>query len=260
MNASSQMLKPEPRILVLQHLAVEHPGIFREYLGTDNIAWDVVELDEGETIPELRDYTGLWVMGGPMDVWELGEYPWLETEIATIRHAVCNLKMPYLGLCLGHQLLAMALGGEVAKGESEVGIMPVELSRAGRANAYFDGLPTTLDCLQWHSAEVKQIGYDVTVLARSEACAVQAMTVGSHALSAQFHVEVTRDTVPEWSVIPAYAQALEAALGDGAVERFQNDVERSIGALNANAKIFYDNWMHVTGFKARAGSAEKVSQ
>lgn len=60
------MLKTKPRILVFQHIAAEHPGIFRDFLAEDGIAWDAVELDEGETIHELDGYDALWVMGGPV--------------------------------------------------------------------------------------------------------------------------------------------------------------------------------------------------
>ena len=76
------------RILVFQHIACEHPGIFRKFFADDGIEWDVVELDEGETIPALEPYDVLWVMGGPMDVWDVEELPWLIDEKRAIRHWV----------------------------------------------------------------------------------------------------------------------------------------------------------------------------
>ena len=106
------------RILVFQHLRIEHPGIFRDFFKEDNVESTIIELDEGEQIPDLKDYDALWVMGGPMDVWEEAEYPWLIDEKAAIRKAVNELKMPYVGICLGHQLLADALGAEVGPGRS----------------------------------------------------------------------------------------------------------------------------------------------
>ena len=92
-------------LLVLQHARAEHPGIFRQFLQEDGHSWDAVHLDEGEALPALEGYDGLWVMGGPMDVWQEEAYPWLIAEKAFIQKAVEEKGLPFLGLCLGHQLL-----------------------------------------------------------------------------------------------------------------------------------------------------------
>ena len=102
-------------ILVLQHVRVEHPGIFRTFLREDGHDWVPVFLDEGEKLPALDNFDALWVMGGPMDVWEEDNFPWLRDEKIFIRKAVEERGMPYLGLCLGHQLLSLALGGKTEK-------------------------------------------------------------------------------------------------------------------------------------------------
>ena len=85
------------RILVFQHVDVEHPAIFRDFLAEDGIAWDAVELDAGESIPPLDGYDQLWVMGGPMDAWEEDRHPWLIAEKQAIREAAPhyeeNMKM-----------------------------------------------------------------------------------------------------------------------------------------------------------------------
>ena len=239
-----------PRIVVFQHIACEHPGVFRDFLAEDGIEWVPVELDEGEPIPEMDGYDALWVMGGPMDTWHVEDNPWLEPEKAAISDAVRNRKMPYLGFCLGHQLLADALGGEVGPAATpEVGILDVELTEDGRASAYMTGLPESQSCLQWHSAEVLKEPPGAKVLASSPACRVQAMSFEGRTFSMQYHVELTPTTVAEWAEIPEYKGALEKALGTGAVERFAREADGHMSTFNRNSRQIYENFMAANGLK-----------
>lgn len=234
------------RILVFQHIAVEHPGIFRDFLATDGIAWDAVELDAGEPIPSLDRYDGLWVMGGPMDVWEEAEHPWLVAEKRAIREAVTERQMPYLGLCLGHQLLGAALGGTVGKMRApEVGVHGIDLTEAGRNDPLFTGIAPHHRALQWHGAEVSVLPSGAVVLAASPLCPVQAMRVGDRAYGIQYHVELTRQTVGEWGAVPAYSCALDQVLGPGALAGLEAEVAELMPAFNANARRLYDNWMRI---------------
>ena len=231
-------------LLVFQHIPVEHPGIFRDFLAADGHEWQAVELDAGEAIPDLGDFDMLWVMGGPMDTWQEDAYPWLVDEKRAIREAVVEHGMPFLGFCLGAQLLADALGGEVAAmATPEVGVMDVSLTEDGRDDPLFDGFEPNVRCLQWHSYEVRTAPAGARVLCHSPLCGNQAFAVGRTAYGIQYHVELTSQTVPEWGEVPAYREALEQSLGPGALEAFDREVAANMPEFNAGAERLYRNFL-----------------
>lgn len=231
------------RFLVLQHLAVEHPGIFRDFMRAEGIAWDTAELDAGDALPSADDYAALIVMGGPMDVWEEADHPWLQAEKNFIHDWVAVRRRPFLGVCLGHQLLAAALGGSVAPAaHGEVGVLPLTLTAAGLEHPLLAGVPQAFECLQWHGAEVRDVPAGCSVLANSDACAVQALAYGHHAFSIQFHVEVIATTVDDWNAIPAYRASLTQHLGDGGADGFRAAVAARMDTFNGLARTLYENW------------------
>lgn len=235
------------KFLVFQHIACEHPGIFRDLMREAGVSWDAIELDEGETIPAFDGYDALLVMGGPMDVWQVTENPWLTAEMTAIREWVESGR-PYLGFCLGHQLLAAALGGEVGPATTpEIGVMPVQLNDAGRDHWFFRGCDAEIMSLQWHSAEVTRIPPDASILAASPACAVNAMAVGDRAVSVQFHIELTDSTVREWGEVPEYAAALEKSLGKGALADMDASATRHHDDFQAVSRTLFRNFLRAIG-------------
>ena len=219
------------RVLVLQHHAAEHPGVLRQFMAEDDVAWDAVQLQNGESLPSLDHYDALWVMGGPQDVWQEEEHPWLVPEKALIREAVFEREMPFLGCCLGHQLLGEVAGGRCAAMESaEVGVLDVALTESGQRDRLLD-------------AAVMEVPPEVDVLASSPSCPIQAIRVGERAWGLQYHVEVTDTTVQEWNEVPAYAQALEQALGPDSLPGLKAAAEASMGDFNRDARTLYHNFM-----------------
>jgi len=234
------------RILVFQHLPIEHPGIFRSFFARDGHTLDVVEWDEGEVAPEdLRPWDALLVMGGPMDVWEEARLPWLALEKAAIRRWL-DLGKPFLGVCLGHQLLAEAAVGVVGKmAGAEVGICEVARAPGVAADPLFAAQSERFPALQWHGAEVKALPPGAALLAVNDDGVIEAFRFGDCAWGVQYHVEVTEETVSEWATVPEYGAALESVLGVDGQARFERDAMEILPLLNQAAAEIYAAFMAV---------------
>lgn len=231
-------------ILVFQHVASEHPGIFRDFWDEAGHRWTAVELDEGERIPRLEGFDLLVVMGGPMDVWEEDAHPWMKPEKEAIRRWVAEMGKPFLGICLGHQLLADALGGKVRlMNKPEVGIADVGLTVAGRKDRLLAGFSPKVETFQWHGAEVSRLPKGGRTLAGNGDCRIQAMRWGRHAYGFQFHVELTDSTVSDWKEIPAYRASLNSALGEEGAAALDGDVAARLKGFNEAARRLNDNMM-----------------
>ena len=230
------------KFLVLQHINIEHPGIFLKFMKEDNIKIDTVELDENEKIPNLDPYDAMIVMGGPMDTWQEETFPWLKPEKEAINKFVAINKKPYLGLCLGAQLLSEAIGGKVRKMKTpEIGVLKVSIKDN---KSLFMGLDKDLKVLQWHSYEVYDLPSNTNLLASSADCKIQAFS-SDNAFGLQFHVEQTNETVPQWACVPEYKSALENTLGQNALKKFKKDVEENLNVFNNSAKIIYSNFKNI---------------
>jgi GMP synthase-like glutamine amidotransferase len=234
--------------LVLQHMNHDTPGRFLDYFIADSIQPKSVRIWEGQEIPALKDFDLMFVLGGAMDVWELDENPWLEGEMAAIREWVADRAKPYIGLCLGHQLLARALGGEVGLAEkSEVGVQEVTVNGSVPSHPLFEGLSGAYKVMQWHHAEVKTPPKEAAVLASSPRTAVQAIAIDDHALGLQFHAEFSAQTVASWESLPNYIAALERELGAGAYAKVSAEAYPLMPQMGAMARRIYDNLQTASG-------------
>lgn len=176
-------------LLVLQHAAPEGPGAIGEALRTNGVATRVVRIDRGEPVPaELGAHAGLVVMGGPMGVYEVERHPHLRDELRLIE-TVLRAERPLLGICLGSQLIAAALGARVhASGYQEIGWFPVDLADEAASDPLFAGAPRQFTALHWHG-DVFDLPRGALRLASSALTERQAFRHGTNTYGLLFHLE-----------------------------------------------------------------------
>ncbi|MEW6531809.1 MAG: type 1 glutamine amidotransferase [Thermodesulfobacteriota bacterium] len=217
-------------ILVIKHVESEGPGTLGGFLQAHGATLHVVNLHRGESLPtELEGFKGVISMGGPMNVYEDDQYPFLANEVRLLQQAM-DAQVPVLGICLGAQMIARASGGRVTQSPvKEVGWGKVSLTSEGRQDGIFQGTPGTLEVLQWHG-DMFVPPSDGALLASGSDCPHQALRVGS-AVGFQFHVEVDRDMIADWF---ADSPDLEAILS-----RY-DEIE---GQLRKEAEVIYKNFL-----------------
>ena len=233
-------------VIVLQHINIEDPGHIKDLMIEDNINLTTVELDEGEKIPnDLSKFDAMFCMGGPMDTWMEKDYSWLIEEKKKIKEFVVGLKKPYLGFCLGCQLLGEVVGGNVIKSKyPEIGMLNINFSQNKKSDLLFSEFPEKITSLQWHSYEVQNLenNKNITLLASSPETKYQIFKYQEHAYGIQFHIEVKDTTVGEWSCVPEYKSALEKQLGDGALKKFDEEAKIHMSNMNKYSNILYQNF------------------
>jgi GMP synthase (glutamine-hydrolysing) len=236
-------------LLVLQHIACEPPGVYEDEL----MAWGAelhrVELDDGDPLPDWRDYAGIIAMGGPMGAYEDERLPWLTPEKRLIADAV-HAGKPIWGVCLGAQLLAASLGATVGPGhEPEVGVLAVRPTEHAAEDPVFSLLPEEFTALQWHS-DTFELPEGAIQLARSDAYEQQAF-VCNRAYGLQFHIEVTASLATAWGDVPAYAESLDAIMGSGSLPRLLGAIAAEEAEMTSLARSLFAAWLErVVGLPA----------
>jgi len=182
------------RIHALQHVAFEGLGHIGPWSTARGHQLAITRLYAGEVLPPVHDFDRLIVMGGPMNIYQEDDYPWLRSEKGLIRQAIAAGKS-VVGICLGAQLLADALGSPVFAGtEKEIGWLPIQLTEGGKNSGLLTGLPDEPIVFHWHG-DTFAIPEGALHLAESQGCRSQAFLYGGRVLGLQFHLESTPETV-----------------------------------------------------------------
>ena len=222
----------------------QNPGIFREFAADFDVEFHEIDVYAGATLPDPAGFDGLWVMGGSMHVWEEQDFPWLIEEKSIIQAAIRQLELPFLGICLGHQLAAEALGGQVTCATNpEIGNFKIYPTDEGSNHPFLAGLVDTISWANVHTAEVSVAPPGSTIIARSNRCGNHVMQLAPRAYSMQFHPEVCTTTLPDWLEIPDILPFFEQMLGRDGFETFKTEIERHRVQNNLAARRLFENWL-----------------
>jgi len=190
------------RVLIIQHVACEGPGLLEDVLLRKG--WEIdlrcMELP-GTSLPaDLNDYQAFIILGGPMGAYEEGIYPYLFKVQDLVRKAV-DTGIPTVGICLGGQIVARALGADVGPNPiKEIGWSPVQLLPEGMKSPLFSDLPSIFSVFQWHQ-DTFSLPPGAVLLVKGEDCENQAFVYGGHIWAMQFHLEVTPAMIEQWTQI-----------------------------------------------------------
>jgi GMP synthase (glutamine-hydrolysing) len=231
------------RVYVLQHIHCETLGSIADALIPNGVSAHYLRSFAGGPVPrEMADAAGLIIMGGPMGVYEQDLYPYLRDEMRLIEDALRQEK-PVLGVCLGSQLLATALGAEVRKNSTkEIGWYPVTLTDKARQDRLWKGVEASFAAFHWHG-DIFDLPQGAASLASSTLTPCQAYRYGSNAYGLLFHMEVTREQIA--LMVDTFQDELQTEGIDGRVLVAQS--ERHLAEMQKIGATVYQRWAGLVG-------------
>ena len=232
-----------PKILVFQHVPYEPLGTLDPLLKEAGFRIRYVNFGrDPESRPSLDGYQALIILGGPMNSDEVDAYPNLTTEIELINDAL-ERGISVLGICLGAQLLAKALGGNVVRNaRREIGWHDVALTEHGATDPVLSAFSKVQRVFQWHEDGIS-LPPDSVHLAASDASDVQAFRYGEHAYGLQFHLEVNQSLIERWLTVPANQATLQDEAGRVDPDTIRRQSTEAIDALEALSRDTFSRWI-----------------
>jgi GMP synthase (glutamine-hydrolysing) len=240
------------RLLVLQHVAHEILGILDPLLRDAGFRIRYVNFGrQPDEQPDMDRYHGLIVLGGPMNCDQSSRYPHLDTEVSLIQRAIADGK-PVLGICLGAQLIARALGARVYRNPvREIGWYPLMPTAEGRNDPLFRHLGPGQPIFQWHG-DTFDVPEHAVRLASSPDCANQAFRYADNVYALQFHLEVDSPMIRRWLHAPVMAREI-AALGnpDRVADAIRRDTAANIGASVSTGRALFGEYLRLCHHRRR---------
>lgn len=212
------------KILVCQHVAFEILGTLDPFFRRAGYRIRYVNFSRyPDATPNVEGYHGLVLLGGPMSVYDSRSFPHLDTEVRLIERAL-KAGIPILGICLGAQLVAKALGACVTPNRSkEIGWHEVAVTEQAAADPVFAGFGARETVFHWHS-DTFALPHGAVHLARSELCDNQAFRYGSNVYGLQFHLEADAPLIERWLRVPVHLRELESTHGAIAPDRIREQI------------------------------------
>lgn len=225
-----------------QHVPFEGLGTIEEWLTGENCRVSKTQFyNADQEIPSLDDYDALIVMGGPMSIHDQKQFPWLKDEKEHIRKAITANK-PVLGICLGAQLIASALGATVkANQHKEIGWFPIELNKAALGHELTRGLANSMTVFHWHG-ETFSLPNNAINLATSQACQNQGFIYNNNVIGLQFHLEMNKVSIE--ALITACIEELSPQ--GQSIQEAETLVQRAATETTKPALFkLLDNWLSI---------------
>lgn len=239
------------KLLVFQHVAYEILGTLDPLLRRSGFRIRYVNFGRSpDAKPSLDGYNGLIILGGPMNVDQVDQYNHLKTEINLIQEAI-HKRLPTLGICLGAQLVAKALGAEVMRNlEKEIGWHPVSLTGEGKNDPLFAHFQHTERMFQWHG-DTFEIPEGAVHIASSSTCKNQAFRYRDNVYGFQFHLEVDEKLIERWLQVPAHKREVENLKGKVDPEMIKRETTLYINRLKQLSSRTFSEFIKLLGIEKR---------
>jgi GMP synthase (glutamine-hydrolysing) len=233
------------RILALQFCWDDPPGYLSEIMQENHISYEIVEVDKYPVV-DPTEFDAILAMGGFQHVGENEKYPYLVEVESMICKAIAE-DIPYLGICLGGQLLAHALGAPVKKHSiTPLGFYNVQTTVMGKDDPLFHGLPDSVQVFHWHE-DTFDIPQEAIQLACNAQTENQAFRYGRHAYGTQYHIEVTPELIDIWFHFPEFREEIVSALGENAVDNYVSQSANIFPLYRQHSRTMFENFLKIAG-------------
>jgi GMP synthase (glutamine-hydrolysing) len=241
------------RVLALQNYWDDPPGYLGEIMQEHGVPFDIIRVDEDPSMPDLSRYNAVFALGGPQNANAHEKHPYLLQEKELLR-TVVEQDIPFLGICLGGQLLASALDAAVTRHHmTEIGFFPVQITDEGKNDPLFQGLPGYQQVIHWHE-DAFDLPHGAIKLASSENTPNQAFRVGRRAYGLQYHIEVTPEIFEIWFGEEDLLQNMSQAIEPEVLDQVKRDWLTHYQLYLEHSRTLFENFLKISGCVPQSAS------